>query len=56
MNVILAGNLGEFIFKYSLLQLFICCLQMNSKFKSHFFINKENVKILCVDTFDCSGQ
>jgi len=54
MIVKLASNLCDFM--YSLLLLFICTLQMNSNFENHILINKENLQILCIDTFDCSGQ
>jgi hypothetical protein len=56
MKVILADNLCEFMFQYSLLQLFVCCLHVNFNFKNHIFINKGSLKILCVDTFDYSGR
>jgi hypothetical protein len=56
MKVKLASNLCDFMFKYSLLLLFICTLQMNSNFENHILINKENLQILCVDTFDCYGH
>jgi len=29
---------------------------MNSNFENHVLVNKENLQISCVDTFDCSGQ
>jgi hypothetical protein len=54
--MILASNLCDFMFKYSLKQLFIYTLQMNSSFENDVFINKENLQILCLDTFDSSGQ
>jgi len=39
MKVKLASNLCDFIFKYSLLLLFICTLQMNYNFENHILIN-----------------
>jgi len=56
MKVKLTSNLCDFMFKYSLLLLFICTLQMNSNFENRVLINKENSQILCIDTFDCSGH
>jgi len=56
MRVKLASNLCDFMFNFSLLLLFIFTLQMNSNFENHILINKENLQILCIDTFDCSGQ
>lgn len=56
MKVKLASNLCDFMFKYSLLPLFICNLQMNYNFENHILINKENLQIFWVDAFDCSGQ